>query len=129
MHSRPTGITIVAIVLAFSGVLQVLTGTESLGITKFGLAAATDAAGIHGWAAVASGVVTVIAAGGLFTLAGWAWLLVVVVLGIRVVADVLAALTQGPSSTIGIAAITNLVISGVLLWYFLRPNVKSAFGR
>jgi hypothetical protein len=129
MSGRPVGITIVAIVLAVSGVFQVLVGTQGLGITSFGLGAAANAAGVSGWASVLGGVLSIIVAGGMFTLAGWAWMLAVAVLGIRVVVDVIAIVTHGASSTLGIAAITNLVISGVILWYFLRPNVKAAFGR
>jgi hypothetical protein len=126
---RPLGITIIAIILAVSGVFQILVGTEALGITNFGLAAATDAAGISGWASVISGVLTIIVAGGLFTLAGWAWLLAVLVLGLRVIVDVIAIATHGPGSALGGAAIGNIVISLVILWYFLRPSVKAAFGR
>ncbi len=129
MSERPIGITIIAIVLAVTGVFQILVGTEALEITSFGLASATDAAGISGWASIIGGALSIIVAGGLFTLAGWAWMLAVVVLGIRIVVDAIAAVTQGFDSTIGIAAITNLVISAVILWYFMRPNVKAAFGR
>lgn len=129
MGGRPLGIMIIAIILAFSGVFQVLVGTEALGITDFGLASVADAAGISGWASVIGGVLSIIVAGGLFTLAGWAWTLAVVVLGIRVIVDVIAIVTHGPSSALGGAAIANIVISGVILWYFLRPGVKAAFGR
>jgi hypothetical protein len=53
----------------------------------------------------------------------------VLVLGLRVVVDIVAIVTHGPSSTLGIAAVTGLVISGVILWFFMRPSVKTAFGR
>ena len=129
MGSRPLGVTIVAIVLAVTGVFQVLVGTEALGITKFGLGAAADAASISGWASIISGTLSIVVAGGLFTLKGWAWLLTVVVLGVRVVVDVFAILTHGMGSTLGSAALGNLVISGLILFYFMRPNVKAAFGR
>lgn len=129
MGTRPLGITIIAVVLAVSGVFQILVGTEALGITSFGISGAAAAAGVSGWASVISGVLTIVAAGGLFTLARWAWLLAVVVLGIRIVADLIAIFTQGAGSTIGVSAIVNIVISAVILWYFFRPNVKAAFGR
>ncbi len=129
MNSRPVGITIIAIVLAVSGVFQILVGTEGLGVTNFGLGAAADAAGVSGWAAVVGGVLSILVAGGLFTLAGWAWLLAVVVLGIRVVVDIIAVATHGAGSVLGGASLVNLVVSAVILWYFMRPGVKSAFGR
>jgi hypothetical protein len=129
MGSRPLGVTIIAIVLAVTGVFQVLVGTEGLGITSFGLGAAADAAGVSGGASVISGVLSIIVAGGLFTLASWAWLLTVIVLFIRIGTDVAAVISQGVGSTIGAAAIGNLVVSAIILWYFFRPNVKAAFGR
>jgi hypothetical protein len=129
MNSRPIGITIIAIVLAVSGVFSVIVGLETLRITNLGLTAVADAASVNGWASVISGALTVVAAGGLFTLAGWAWMLAVVVLVIRVVADIWAALTVGATTTLGISAIVAAVVSAILLWYFFRPNVRAAFGR
>lgn len=129
MNTRPLGVTIIAILLAIGGVSQVLVGTEGLGITSLGIGAVVDAAGISGWAAIVGGVLTIIAAGGLFTLKSWAWLLVVAVLGIRVIVDVWALVTHGTGGAIAGAVIGNLVISGVALWYFMRGNVKAAFGR
>lgn len=129
MSSRPLGITIIAIVLAFSGVIQILVGLEARGITNFGLTAATDAAGISGWTAIVSGVLTILVSVGMFTLAGWAWLLTVVVMIIRVVGDLFVIVTLGLGSTAGSAAIGSLVVSGIVLWYFMRPNIRAAFGR
>jgi hypothetical protein len=129
MQSRPLGITIAAIVLTFGGIMQILTGTEALRITSFGLGAAVDAAGISGWASILSGILTIVVAGGLFTLASWAWMLAVVVLAIRIIVDVWAILTHGAGSALGGAAISNAVISAILLWYFQRSSVRSAFGR
>jgi hypothetical protein len=129
MQSRPIGITIIAIILAISGVIQVIFGTEALNITNFGLAAADNVSNTTGYASIISGVLSILVAGGLFTTAGWAWLLTVVVLVIRIVADAVAILTHGAGSSIGGVAIANIVVSGILLLYFQRGNVKAAFGR
>jgi hypothetical protein len=129
MGNRPIGVTIIAIVLAVSGVFQVLVGLEALEITNFGLAEVTDAAGVGGWAAIIGGVASIVVAGGLFTLSGWAWLLAIVVLGIRVVVDLITIVTQGLTTTLGYGALVNLVITAVILWYFFRPTVRAAFGR
>jgi hypothetical protein len=126
---RPVGITIIAIILAVSGVFSIIAGLEALRITNFGLAALAEAASMNGWASVIGGVLTLIAAGGLFTLAGWAWILAVIVLVIRVVADIWAMFTFGPSTTLGMSALVAAVVSAILLWYFFRPNVRAAFGR
>lgn len=129
MNGRPLGITIIAIILAVSGVFLVLVGMEALGVTSLGLGAVAEAAGISGGAQVIGGVLSIIVAGGIFTLAGWAWILAVVVLFIRIAVDIFAVVTHGAGSTLGIGAITNLVISAVILWYFQRPGIKAAFGR
>lgn len=129
MNGRPLGITIIAIILAVSGVFQVLVGMEALGVTSLGLGAVAEAAGISGGAQVIGGVLSIIVAGGIFTLAGWAWILAVVVLFIRIAVDIFAVVTHGAGSTLGIGAITNLVVSAVILWYFQRPGIKAAFGR
>jgi hypothetical protein len=129
VNGRPLGITVIAIILAVTGVFQILVGTEGLGITNLGLGAAADAAGVSGWASAIGGVLSILVAGGLFTLAGWAWLLTVVVLGIRVAVDIFAVATHGLGTTLGAAALANLVISGLILVYFVRPSVKGAFGR
>jgi hypothetical protein len=129
MNGRPLGITVIAIVLAVSGVLQVLVGLDARGITNLGLAAATDAAGVSGWTAIISGVLTILVSFGLFTLSGWAWLLTVVVMVLRVVGDLLVIVTLGIGSTAGAAAIGQVVVSAIVLWYFMRPSVKAAFGR
>jgi len=129
MNQRPLGITIIAIILAVGGIFSILVGLEALKITNFGLAQVTDAGNVSGWASIISGVLTLLAAGGLFTLAGWAWMLAVIVLVIRILADLWAAIVVGPTTSIGIGLLGAALISAIILWYFFRPNVKSAFGR
>jgi len=129
MNARPMGITVIAIILTFGGILSILTGTEALRITNFGLGPVAEAADVSGWGSIISGVLTLMAAGGMFTLKGWAWILAIVVLVIRVVADLWAALVFGISSSLGMAAIVTAVVSAIILWYFFRPNVRTAFGR
>ena len=129
MGQRPLGITIIAIILAVSGVFQVFVGLEALGITSFGLTEVAEEAGVSGWAAVIVGIATIVAAGGLFTLQSWAWLLAVVVLGIRIVADVVVAFMIGLTSSAGLGLLVNAAISAIILWYFFRPNIQAAFGR
>lgn len=128
MNQRPLGVTVIAIVLAVSGVFQVLVGTEALGYTNLGLGDVANATDISGWAAIISGALSIIGGFGLFTLAGWAWMLAIVILGIRIVADLLTIVTLGLND-LGVGAVTNIVISALILWYFFRPNVRTAFGR
>jgi uncharacterized membrane protein len=126
--SRPLGVTIAAIVLMVTGVFQILVGFEANGITNLGLTQVADA-NISGGASLISGVITLTLAAGLFLLVGLARTLVVVVMAIRILVDLYAGFTHGFTSTVGIAAITNLVISAGILWYFNRRSVRDAFDR
>jgi len=129
LNGRPLGITVIALVLLLTGIFQVLVGTEAMKITNFGLGAAAADAGISGAASLTSGVLSVLVGLGLFTTAGWAYLLCVVVLLVRIGVDVYAIVTHGAGTTIGIGAITNLVISAIILLYFRSAGVRAAFGR
>ena len=125
--SRPIGVTIVAIVLTFSGVIRVLIGLEAAGITSFGLTPVMPNASLIASTATISGILTLIAAGGIFTMKRWAWYLALVVVIFRVVTDAFGLASYALSSVPGGVSLADLVISVVVLWYFLRPHVKAAF--
>jgi uncharacterized membrane protein (DUF2068 family) len=126
--TRPIGVVVIAMLLMFSGVVRVLLGLEAAGITHFGLAPAMQNASLIATNATISGVLTLIAAFGLFTLAKWAWYLAIVILIIRVVADVFGLFSYALSSVPGGVSIADLALSAVALWYFLRPTTRAAFG-
>ena len=127
--SRPIGVTVVAIVLMVTGVFVLLLGLEGAGVTNFGLKQLAPNQGLYSSTVIISGLLSLIAAFGLFTLARWAWYLAIVVFIFRAVADGFGLVSQGISNTYGYGGVSVLdfVISVVLLWYFLRPNVKAAF--
>jgi len=125
--SRPIGVTVVAIVLMVTGVFILLLGLEGAGITKFGLAPLAPNNGLYAPTIILSGILSLVAAFGLFTLAKWAWYLAVAVLIFRVVADGFGLVSWALSSFQGGVTIANFVITVVILWYFLRPHVKAAF--
>jgi hypothetical protein len=126
--SRPIGVTVVAIIMMVTGVFILLLGLEGAGITKFGLAPLAPNNGLYAPTVIISGIISLVAAFGLFTLKGWAWYLAVVVLIFRVVADVFGLVSYALSDVHGGVAIVDLVIDAVLLWYFMRPQVRAAFG-
>lgn len=127
--NRPLGITLIAIVLAISGILNIVVGLVGMGILKVDLGTLGSGAEAAGIGALVTGVLTLLVAYGLFTTAGWAWLLTVVVMVVRILADAWAIITHGVGSAIGGAALANLVISALILWYFNRADVRRAFGR
>ena len=126
--SRPVGVTVVAIVMAVLGVFTLLLGLEGAGVTNFGLKQLAPQGGLYANTVIISGILTLIASFGLFTLARWAWYLAVIVLIIRVVADVFGLVSYGLSNTYGGVTIADAAITIFFLWYFLRPEVRSAFG-
>lgn len=129
--SRPLGVTLAAIILAISGILGVIVGLELMAIINIGLAgtALGEAAKGAGVAQLISGIVSLVVAYGMFTTAGWAWILTVIVMVLRILAGLFAVISVGAATTVGTQSIVNIVISAVILWYFTRPHVKSAFGR
>ncbi len=117
MNKRPTGVTIMAVIVIVGALLGIYAG--NLGLDG-------DAA------AVGSGIGILIVSSvqllvgiGLWTLRKWAWTLAVVVLGIRVILDIVGIVTGAAV----VAGIINLIVSLILLWYLFRPNVQRAFGR
>jgi lysylphosphatidylglycerol synthetase-like protein (DUF2156 family) len=127
--NRPLGITIIAIVLAISGVLDIVLGLVGMDILPIDVGELASGSDLSGGAAVITGILTLIVSYGMWMTAGWAWLLTVAVMIFRIVVDVWAIVTHGIGSPLGSAAIGQLIVSAIILWYFFRPNVRAAFER
>lgn len=125
--SRPLGITVIAIILTFSGLFRLLIGLEAAGITHFGLAPAMESAELLAVNASIAGVLTLIAAFGLFTLRSWAWYFAVIVMVIRVISNGFGLASYALSSVPGGVTVLDVVVSVAILWYLFRPQVKTAF--
>ena len=121
--TRPTGVTVIAILAAISGVFAVLGGLALLGIGAFGAAMGGPLLAYFGTFAgiilLALGAVTLYAAWGAWNLKAWAWTLLVVLTAIGLV----LALFSLRSSFI------SLIVNAVILYYLFRPEVKAAFQR
>ena len=74
-------------------------------------------------AAIALGIAWFGLAWGLFTGKGWAWLISVILAIISVVFSIVSIMGAN------ITSIPTLIISGIILYYMYRPQVKSYFGR
>ncbi|MFL5749844.1 MAG: hypothetical protein ACJ765_08005 [Chloroflexota bacterium] len=125
--SRPLGITVIAIILTFSGLFRLLIGLEAAGITHFGLAPAMESAELLAVNASIAGVLTLIAAFGLFTLRSWAWYFAVIVMVVRVISNGFGLASYALSSVPGGVTVLDVVVSVAILWYLFRPQVKTAF--
>ena len=125
--SRPTGVTIVSVLLGVAGAVHVLFGlafATILGLVLGDMAVDPEVAGIIGALGFGIGAVAVALGAALFfvmygmlTAKSWAWNATRIVVIISIVVGVLSL------------DIVSLAISGVILFYLYRPRVKQYFGR
>jgi hypothetical protein len=148
-NNRPSGVTIVAVLAIVSGIILIvgavftiylvpsiitsrissemseLSSTNQLspelGPTLTG--AIINLVYIVSSAAIALGIAWFGLAWGLFTAKGWAWLITVILAIISVVFSIVSIMGAN------ITSIPTLIISGIILYYMYRPQVKSYFGR
>jgi hypothetical protein len=127
---RPLGITIAAIIVFLLGVGSIAVGLLGVGVFKISGVDATTVANASalGMTAIIIGAVQIFLAWALWTLKGWAWLLTVILQGINVVVGIATIVMHGMSS-MGSAAIGSLVVSAIILAYFMTGGVRAAFHR
>ena len=132
--TRPTGVTILAVLSAIGGVFGLLAGVALLGLG--GIAAgATGNAAFFGLGAFAGIITVAIAiaqlafAYGAWTLQPWAWSLGVVLSLVSIVWSVVGAISGGDIVSGLIAQAIPIAISAIILYYLNTPGVKAAFGR
>ena len=147
-RSRPTGVTIIAILNIIGGIIMVIGGIgllaagalipmlppeafeQSQNLAPGGMSITGASASILGGGAVAVGAVTIaigilsfVVAYGLLKGRSWAWTLTVVLSVISIVLNALSLIAGN------FAAIISIVISGIILYYMYRPHVKAYFGK
>ena len=134
--SRPLGVTIIAILSLLSGLWSVIKGLAILGIG--GIVAGGLTVGAHpvagamvGITAVAVGVIALAAGGfallfawGAFGLKPWAWTLGIITHGLILVSALFASMGPGRGGRW-----LSVLISGAVLYYLTRPEIKAAFGK
>lgn len=128
--TRPTGLTILAVLAAIGGVLGIIAG---LGLLALGglAAASTGAAGLFGLGAIfgllalVTGALSLAFAYGAWTLKPWAWPLGV---ALQAVSLAIAVLSILGGADIG-SQIISIAIAGVILYYLMQPGIKALFGR
>jgi len=109
-NRRPTGVTIIAILVAIGGVLEVIGGLLLLIVPFLGLFT------------LALGIVSLILAWGLWTLKPWAFWVAVILEAINAIEGLINLLRGNGSS------LFSLIVSvAILLYLFLDPNVRAAF--
>lgn len=129
--SRPTGITILAVLAGIAGVWGLLLGCTLAGLSAITLPGALLGANLPGWAlwaglsTLAYAILQLAVAYGAWNLRTWAWLVGVIVAAWGAL-NALLAMFSG--SLFG--GLIGLVIPGIILFYLLfDKDVKRAFGR
>lgn len=133
--SRPTGVTVLAVLQFIGAAFSLIGGFSMLALGGLSLAAPTGADPnvaegriilfIAGVLLLINGIVGLISGYGLFTLKGWGWLLAIIFAAINIVAT-LIQLIQGSNVVPGIVGIA---ISAAIIYYLNQENVKRAFGK
>lgn len=132
--SRPTGVTILAILAAIGGVLGLLGGLAIIGIGGLagGFIGGAAGAAIGGLAVIGGLIVLVLAvlelvlAYGFWNLRPWAWQLGVILAAVQIVIAILGVLRIVFYQDIG-GAIISIAISGVILYYLNQAEIRRAF--
>lgn len=127
MKNPPILISVIGFFAALAGFGFLFFGLRILGFDWFGIFGdipRLDKVGLWGWLAVATGVVWILAAIGLWALQPWARLFAQIIAGFALFEAVLAFF-QFPGTGIGFAM---AIMPGLILWYMSTAEVKAAFG-
>jgi len=120
---RPRGVTIVAILAAFRGVVGLWSAIAVVGVLgSFG----TDDFAILNviWLVIAA--VFVVLAYGAWKLSSWAWILGVGLTACSILLEIFGALTEGQPL---IGTLISMAISAAILVLLFRPDIRAALGR
>lgn len=125
MSPRPTGVSVLAILMIVGGALGILG-------SFFAILAAASLVGAFG-ALIAMvvvipliiAVVQLVVGVGLWKLMPWAWMAAVVVVAIGAILAIINLITGNSAGS----NIVSILIDAIILWYLFRPEVMMAFGR
>ncbi|HEV8386546.1 MAG TPA: hypothetical protein VGQ03_02880 [Nitrososphaera sp.] len=143
LASRPTGVTIIAILNIIGGIIMLFAG---LGMVALGAlvpmlppstfqqpqnmlpgaalsAIPTSVLGGVGGVIIALGILSFVVAYGLLKGRPWAWTLTIALSIISIALNAISLVAGN------MGAIVSIAISGVILYYMYRPHVKEYFGK
>jgi hypothetical protein len=134
---RPTGVTIIGVLMAIAGIVMIIAGISAMALAPFipmaaqnqELAGGISSAMLGGFATasgaimLALGIASLVIAYGLFKGSSWAWTAAVVLSVIGIIMSVVAIVTGNFGSVV------SLIINGVIIYYLYRPHVKAYFGK
>lgn len=128
--TRPTGVTILVVLEVLSGLFSLLGGLALVAVGVLVGVPMMELPGFLGMIAGFLGVILLVFAIVSFALAyglwngkGWAWTWSLV---FAVISAILALLQMISSPSSGIV---QLIIAGIIIYYLMRPYVKTYFGK
>ena len=126
MKNPPILISVLGFFAALAGFGSLFFGLRVLGFDWFGAFGdlpAYEHVGLWGWLAIATGIVWLLAAGGLWALQPWARTFTMIIAGFALFEAVLAFF-QFPGSGIGFAM---AILPGLILLSLMSADIKAAF--
>ena len=127
MKNPPILISVLGFFAALAGFGFLFFGLRALGFDWFGLLGdlpAFERVGLWGWLAVATGIIWLLVAGGLWALQPWARTFALIIAGFALFEAVLAFI-QFPGTGIGFGM---AIMPGIIIWYLMSDEVKASFG-
>jgi predicted flap endonuclease-1-like 5' DNA nuclease len=127
MKNPPILVAVLGFFAALAGFGFLFFGLRVLGFDWFGALGdlpALEHVGLWGWLAIATGIVWLLVAVGLWALQPWARIFTLVIAGLALLEAVLAFL-QFPGTGIGFGM---AVMPALIIWYLNSHEVKAAFG-
>ena len=139
IKKRPTGVTIIAILIIIGGILLLLAGIGGVAVGSLFISQIIGLGFvIIGAIILAVGIGYLVVSYGLLKGKRWAWTITVVLLFIGIAINVVSIIIFGyftfdtdTSSflTSNSGSIAGIIISVIILYYLYRPHVKSYFGK
>ena len=139
IKKRPTGVTIIAILIIIGGILLLLAGIAGVVVGSLSISQIIGLGFvIIGAIILAVGIGYLVVSYGLLKGKKWSWTITVVLLFIGIVINVVSIIILGyftfdtdTSSflTSNSGSIAGIIISVIILYYLYRPHVKSYFGK
>ena len=139
IKKRPTGVTVIAILIIIGGILLLLAGIAGVVVGSLSISQIIGLGFvIIGAIILAVGIGYLVVSYGLLKGKRWSWTITVVLLFIGIAINVVSIIIFGyftfdtDTSSFLITnsgSIAGIIISVIILYYLYRPHVKSYFGK
>jgi hypothetical protein len=138
IKKRPTGVTVIAILVIIGGILLLLAGIAAVAVGSLFLSQITGLGFvIIGSIILAVGIGYLAVSYGLLKGKRWAWTITVVLLFIGIAIDVASIIFGSFAINMNISnflsansgSVASIIISIIILYYLYRPHIKSYFGK